>query len=128
MKKNLHDPLIQRVMMAFGFKKVQDIARYYDTTPQNINGRIKRNTLLNLIRPEMMKRGINIQWLETGHGDMKAVALPSDPLIASLLLNIKLMSDRLDAQGRHIDRVCNALENFANTGDMMPLKHLSDTG
>lgn len=57
----------------------------------------------------------------------------ADPLAESLMMNIDTLRNdltnlaaRIDAQGRHIDRVCNALDRFADTGDRLPLKRLRD--
>jgi hypothetical protein len=128
-------------MLAFGFSKVQDIAHFYDTTPQNINGKIKRNTLSMLIRPEMIKRGINIHWLETGHGEMKTsptepkAATANDQRMDLLIMSVKMLAERVDAQGEHINNLAQGLNilrrqlnAYSATGDLSDLKPASGNG
>ena len=75
---NLDDPFIQRVLLAFEYTELADIARFYHKSPQNLNGMINRGTLIKLITPEMNKRNININWIKTGGGHMRLASNSAD--------------------------------------------------
>jgi hypothetical protein len=70
MKKNIDDPIIKRILIAFNVNKLNDIAMLYKITQQNLNGYIDRGTLLKLVEAELYKRKINPDWVKTGQGNM----------------------------------------------------------
>jgi hypothetical protein len=84
-------------LKAFGFAKINDIAVFYGKTEQNINGFINRNTLLRLVTPELEQKGINMDWVKNGQGEMKASpssgAPPAD--LATLVMQLKDQVDDL---------------------------------
>lgn len=103
-KNNLNNPFIQRVIASFEVENLSDIARFYGKIPQNLNGYINRGTLLRLIRPELIKRGINVSWVETGQGDMMASRADPGPSAASdsKIIN-ELALQLIDRLGKSLD-------------------------
>ena len=73
MKKNSEDPIIKRILIAFNFKKLNDIAILYNISQQNLNGYIDRGTFIKLVEAELYKRKININWIKTGQGEMNEI-------------------------------------------------------
>lgn len=70
MKKNIDNPIVQRILKAFGFTKLAELYRLIGKTSQNINGMINRGTLVKNYEVELIKRNINLDWIKTGRGDM----------------------------------------------------------
>lgn len=70
MNKIYNNEILERAMIALNCKKVNEIASIFNITPQNLNGYLKRGSFIKLISHEIYKRKININWIETGHGDM----------------------------------------------------------
>jgi len=70
MKKNNDNPIVQRILKAFGFTKLSELYRLIGKTSQNINGMINRGTLIKNYEVELIKRNVNIDWIKTGQGDM----------------------------------------------------------
>jgi hypothetical protein len=72
MKKNIDNPIVQRMLKAFGFTKLSELYKLIGKTSQNINGMINRKTLIKNFEVELIKRNVNIDWIKTGQGEMMA--------------------------------------------------------
>ena len=70
MKKNIDNPIVQRMLKAFGFTKLAELYRLIGKTSQNINGMINRETLIKNFEVELIKRNVNLDWIKTGQGEM----------------------------------------------------------
>lgn len=70
MKKNIDNPIVQRILKAFNFAKLSELYGLIGTTSQNINGMINRGTLIKNFEVELVKRKINLDWVKTGQGNM----------------------------------------------------------
>jgi hypothetical protein len=70
MKKNIYNPIVQRILKAFCFTKLSELYGLIGKTSQNINGMINRGTLIKNFEVELVKRKINLDWIKTGQGDM----------------------------------------------------------
>ena len=86
MKKFNDDTIINRCLIALNCKKRNDLASLLNISPQNLSGYIARGTFINLIQPILYDKGINIDWIKTGKGEMLAgsrtesrVAEPQEP-------------------------------------------------
>jgi hypothetical protein len=130
MKKNIDNPIVGRILIALEFTKISEICNLIDKTSQTVNGMINRGTLVKNLEVEFIKRNINIDWVNTGQGEMKATsATAKDHLAASLMLNFELLKAAVDAQNARVQTLDNqiteilkALRLHAKTGDMEPLK------
>ena len=129
------DELIKRVKKSCGYESQAAVARALNMSPQNFlsrknSGGIK-DSLINLATGQ----GVNPEWLRTGKGEMRASSQSPDPLIASLLLNIKLLSDRVEAQGQvllanrvELDKINEAMRATARTGELRYLETAGEGG
>lgn len=70
MKNNYKKEIIDRLLLALDCKKVNDLADILNVSPSNLNGYIDRGSYIKLVHSDLLKRGININWIKTGQGDM----------------------------------------------------------
>lgn len=70
MKKNIDNPIVQRILKAFGYTKLSELYGLIGKTSQNINGMINRWTLIKNFEVELIKRKINLDWIKTGLGEV----------------------------------------------------------
>ncbi len=61
--------MVKRAMEIFGCKRKKDLANLFGILPQDLAGRIKRGTIINLIETEAYKRNVNFNYILTGEGD-----------------------------------------------------------
>jgi len=61
--------VVERAMHVFGCKKKKDLAKLFGILPQDMTGRVKRGTIINLIEKEAYKRNVNFNYILTGEGD-----------------------------------------------------------
>lgn len=61
--------VVERAMKSFGCKLKKDLACLFGILPQDMTGRIKRGTILNLIEKEAYKRNANFEYILTGKGE-----------------------------------------------------------
>jgi hypothetical protein len=132
MKKNIDNPIVVRILLALDFTKISEICVLMDKSSQTVNGMINRGTLVKNLEVEFIKRKVNVDWVNTGHGEMKATsAAAKDNLATSLLLNFELLKEAVNTQNARVQTLDNqiteilkALQLHAKTGDMEPLKML----
>jgi len=73
--------IVKRAMEAFGCKRKKDLANLFGILPQDMTGRIKRGTIVNLIEKEAYKRNVNFDYILTGEGEQYADSPLADDIL-----------------------------------------------
>jgi len=69
--------IVERAMEVFGCKLKKDLASLFGILPQDMTGRVKRGTIINLIEKEAYKQNVNFDWILTGKGE--SLSRTADP-------------------------------------------------